>query len=206
MQCDGKRPFCSQCIHTRRQCEGYPDVLFVQYNKTSSRPIKPAQRSLKRTGKSISQIHTTSRSPKSRAISRKACQASDPPSYPLYRVLPDALQDTISLVVRSYIPSSQLPFLSHPGVSRASRICGCWMEVLPDLACGSVRSETLPSAIKALALSISTTKTGRSSIYPLTTHYGHTLGLLRRELQSARTSYQNEHVAAIMCLALSEVL
>ncbi|KAK7224117.1 hypothetical protein V2G26_012120 [Clonostachys chloroleuca] len=46
--CDGKRPGCTQCIHTGRQCEGYPGLLFVQpslipQNQSCSKPRQKAR-------------------------------------------------------------------------------------------------------------------------------------------------------------------
>lgn len=127
--------------------------------------------------------------------------------YPLRLPLPDTLQDTISLVVRSYVPMIELPSGLRSIVSQSTLVCGAWVEALPDLTrgSGSLIDECLEHAIRSLALSITANRTSKPLLTPLSQHYGKTLSLLRRALNLPRDSHQNEKIAAMMCLALSEV-
>ncbi|CAG9986673.1 unnamed protein product [Clonostachys byssicola] len=227
--CDGKRPGCTQCAHTGRQCEGYPGLLFVQSALTpqsqscsKSRPKSRAR--VRREPKSHKPAITqgTSPIPLSPPQFSGSIKAQSPPCpasydfrsqtrdelYPICRPLPDTLQDTISLVVRSYVPMIELPSGIRSIISQSTLVCGAWVEALPDLTRGSGShiDECLDHAIRSLALSITANRTNKPLVTPLSTHYGKTLRLFRRTLSMPSNSHQNEKLATMMCLALSEAL
>uniref|UniRef100_A0A0B7KNL0 Zn(2)-C6 fungal-type domain-containing protein n=1 Tax=Bionectria ochroleuca TaxID=29856 RepID=A0A0B7KNL0_BIOOC len=229
--CDGKRPGCTQCIHTGRQCEGYPGLLFVQSSLTpqSQSCTKPRHKARERVRRGP-QYHKPAITQGASPIALSppqfsgSTQAQSPPSlasyddhfrpqtcdklYPICRPLPDTLQDTISLVVRSYVPIIELPSGLRSIISQSTLVCGAWVEALPDLTRGSGSSidECLEHAIRSLALSIAANRTSKPLLTPLSQHYGKTLRLFRRALNLPSDSHQNEKLATMMCLALSEAL
>ncbi|CAH0057114.1 unnamed protein product [Clonostachys solani] len=226
--CDGKRPGCTQCVHTGRQCEGYPGLLFVQSSLTpqsqpSSKPRQKARARVRREPQYHKPAIIQGTSPivpqysGSINVQPPSCPAlydvhfrpkTCDELYPLRLPLPDTLQDTISLVVRSYVPMIELPSGLRSIVSQSTLVCGAWVEALPDLTrgSGSLIDECLEHAIRSLALSITANRTSKPLLTPLSQHYGKTLSLLRRALNLPSDSHQNEKIAAMMCLALSEAL
>ncbi|KAG7409819.1 Uncharacterized protein Forpe1208_v010831 [Fusarium oxysporum f. sp. rapae] len=229
MKCDGKRPACSQCLHSNRHCEGYPDVLFVPIvpgsglpTSTTSRPVRPLKRTPKGPARATSTVvsFTTSTtnagdrnngsSPSDETISGTLVQRPTKWSYahPIYPSLSDPLQSRISLIVRNYVPYSEISGDVTNVVPQSPRICGSWVTALPELAAGAIGTlrESLNSAMNALALSIMSYRTGGRLVQPISLAYGETLRLLQRDLRRSGSCYGIERAAAVMCLALVEVL
>lgn len=68
-------------------------------------------------------------------------------------------------------------------------------------------AECLHSALGALALSITAYRTrNRSLLRLISTEYEHSLHLLAHNMTVTGDAYRNELVAAVMCLALVEVM
>ncbi|VUC21303.1 unnamed protein product [Clonostachys rosea] len=229
--CDGKRPVCTQCTHTGRQCEGYPGLLFVQSSLTSQSqsPSKPRQKARAKSRREqlyhkpatilgtspialpASQLSGSIKiqSPSSPAICKHLLQAQTCDEfYQLCWPLSDTLQDTISLVVRSYVPMIELPSGLRSIISQSTLVCGAWVEALPDLTRGSGShiDECLEHAIKSLALSITANRTSKPLLTSIANHYGKTLNLLRQTLELPSDTHHNEKMATMMCLTLSEAL
>lgn len=112
----------------------------------------------------------------------------------------------IGLVVRSYIPENELPFIWDNSDNSRSRICGFWVEVLPELTAQTHQDCILPSAMKALATSIlaSTPHQSPSSL-DSTKHYYAAIRALRIEIAARNPVSHAEFAASIMCLSLTEV-
>ncbi|KAH7030459.1 hypothetical protein B0J12DRAFT_583364, partial [Macrophomina phaseolina] len=117
-------------------------------------------------------------------------------------------QDTALLILRNYLPYSELQRDITNSNPQSPRICGSRIMALPELTVSATGAlgECLYSAMNALALSITAYKTGRNLLQHIASRYEHTLRLLRKDLQLAGSVYRNEQVAAVMCLALLEAL
>lgn len=112
----------------------------------------------------------------------------------------------IGLVVTSYIPENELPFIWDNCDNTRSRICGFWVEVLPNLASQAHQNCILPSAMKALATSILASTPGRNhSKFDSTEHYYAAIRALRIEIAAKNPASHAEFAASIMCLSLTEV-
>jgi hypothetical protein len=66
-------------------------------------------------------------------------------------------------------------------------------------------AECLHAAVSALALSITANRTGKNMLQLISTRYEHSLHLLAQDLVDTGNVYRNRLVAAVMCLALTEV-
>lgn len=112
----------------------------------------------------------------------------------------------IGLVVRSYIPENELPFIWDNSDNSRSRICGFWVEVLPELTAQTHQNRILPSAMKALATSILASTPHQSpSNVDSTQHYYAAIRALRIEIAARDPASHAEFAASIMCLSLTEV-
>jgi hypothetical protein len=86
------------------------------------------------------------------------------------------------------------------------RICGGWVATLPELIIDFGKSTVLPAAVRTLALSIASKQAHHTVKFAtLWQSYGSTLGLLRQSLRHDHGTYNCEHLAAMMCLTLTEV-
>ncbi|KAJ3530031.1 hypothetical protein NM208_g6111 [Fusarium decemcellulare] len=229
LACDGKRPACSQCLRSDRRCEGYPDVLFMPVisgpRSPKPTPSRPARSS---TWTHQSQAPVTSPDDASAASINPTGNKTDTPSsscelvsgsrqqrqtrgsyaYPVNPSLSDPLQSTMSLIIRNYVPHSEISGDVAHVVPQSPRICGSWVTTLPMLTASATGplSECLGSAMKALAMSIMSYRTGGRLVQSISLRYGHTLRLLQHDLQLSGTCYKIERVASVMCLALVEIL
>ncbi|KAH8800369.1 hypothetical protein F5884DRAFT_549580 [Xylogone sp. PMI_703] len=192
--CDGKRPFCSQCMLKGRKCSGYQsDLIFRPPQVSSPRP----------TGSIRTQDHTTKRREfrKSAKLTKIRIDYSS-----IVRPLSWPLCDVISLCAQNFIPENELSLSSNTSSLSQSRICGTWIEVLPSLA-GNGGNEYLDSAIKALGISIvARGSEGRAPASDALEAQCSALQALQKNIKHASKSAFNELAAAIMCLFLSEML
>lgn len=121
--------------------------------------------------------------------------------------LQPTLQDAVNIIVRSYVPDTEMPYLTRAEEIQP-RICGGWVATLPSLVLVDGRYDgPLPAAIRTLALSIAS-KTSRRMVASTTLwqSYGSTLGLLRRSLRRGGEGICDcAHLAVLMCLTLTEV-
>lgn len=107
--------------------------------------------------------------------------------------------------MQNFVPIQQIsPTPDSNG--RLSRICGSWLEVLPQLSTTGGPGEAVESAIHAFGLAIlSRGSEGRVPIPEALAAHGSALRLLHRALCRASAVDVNELIVAIMCLRLSEV-
>ncbi|KAM5527831.1 hypothetical protein FOXYSP1_19704 [Fusarium oxysporum f. sp. phaseoli] len=185
-QCDGSRPSCSQCRHTGRICAGYPpDFEFVSAKVYGRQPIRSIRSTTKK--------------------SRMTRRTTNPENC-LTRTLTPAIQDAANLIIRSYVPENEIPWLNNIRNTQP-RICGGWVVTLPELLVVYNSDELLPAAVKTLALSIVSKQQHRRETSPtIRQFYGSTLRLLQQSLTQQGSGYTAEHLAAMMCLTLTELM
>jgi hypothetical protein len=116
--------------------------------------------------------------------------------------------DFIALVVRNYVPQGAAADTNNGLISiNQPRICGAWVEVLPNLRSGggSTSDLVLTAAVEALATSILTQKLNpnRDNVESFQS-YELALRSLRKGVAVDRR-YDTELLASIMCLSLVEV-
>ena len=115
------------------------------------------------------------------------------------------LEDDIQIIIRHYSPgNSNTPAESNP---LHNQICGAWVEALPLLSVSIRKKQFLSSAIKTLAAALRHHERGYelSQQPEILEMYGDSLGLMGKALEEARGTFQIEHSAAIMCLAVTDV-
>lgn len=183
VQCDGKIPACSQCLHSGRLCSGYQhDLIFV---KQKSKPRKRLQRSTKQSKELL-------------------ITGGISPSVPT-KGLP--LKECSSLIIGRYAPWL-MGLTGHANLAKSPfHICGSWVGVIPKLLERGGFGEALSSAVYTLALSIKSTE----SIYvPPSISFTKThclaLNSLRKSLVFRDGQFGEELVAACMCLTMAEVI
>ncbi|KAK3392928.1 hypothetical protein B0H63DRAFT_456853 [Podospora didyma] len=198
--CDGTKPSCSQCRLRDLCCPGYQsDWIFVPHTAQSDR-------------------HSGATVVSQSGIVGGRKRIKDPRPNPKYqgareltvpRVLGLSVSHLMTLIIRSYVPEPELASLdsNSNGANTYSqpRICGCWVEVLPNLI---AKGETvaLSSAVRAFAVSI--LSGGPMPIASLASGleaYSVALRSLQRALRSA-CQFRDELAAAIMCILLAELL
>lgn len=155
---------------------------------------------------------TVSRPPETHQFVSNAVQYGGPlcPSHvpiPALGLAQSNWDNLIELVVRSYIPENELPFIGDNSDNSRSRICGSWVEVLPKLITQTHQDCILPSAMKALATSIlASTPQQSPPNFDSTQHYYAAIRALRIEIAAREPVSHAEFAASIMCLGLTEVL
>lgn len=201
--CDGKVPRCSQCVLTKRECSGYSqEWIFVQQDFPSAEIRDPERQGARakehnRSGPKIAPQETCV--PSSISIAN----GQDPFRSSIGRPLP---HDLIDLVVRCYVPDDEVPFLSDNLAQSRSRICGAWVEVLPNLSAQQDHNLVLSSAVNALAISILHHKMGpQSREISCSEALYSAIRALRKGFATSDGSFHAEFAAASMCLALAEV-
>ncbi|KAH7349166.1 hypothetical protein BKA66DRAFT_447150 [Pyrenochaeta sp. MPI-SDFR-AT-0127] len=117
-------------------------------------------------------------------------------------------QETVSIILRNYVPTYETGFEAATSLVRSPLVCGTWVMALPELTIHTTGpiAECLHSALGALALSITAYRTSKNMLHLISTQYEHSLHLLSHNLAATGNVYRNELVAAVMCLALVEVL
>ena len=129
-------------------------------------------------------------------------------SYQLYPEGLATIQERVSLILCNFIPLHELGCESLDLLEQSPRFCGSWVTALPELIIGANGpfSECLYSAVTALALSITAYRTREKLLGLVSTQYEHSLRLLGLSLEVAGNTFRCELVAAVMCLALVEVM
>ncbi|KAH6877057.1 N-terminal fungal transcription regulatory domain-containing protein [Thelonectria olida] len=206
--CDGKVPACSQCLVRGYKCAGYQHEFIFRppegtssFKKTSHRRNKP---------KNVSKNPINPPAEKDVQVLRQHGQATIEPEQAIRqttmaRSLSWPLLDMISLLVQNFTP---VGYSSTSAVSALSppRICGAWIEALPELASKGEHEHVLSSAIKAFATSILAQGCeGRAPVCDALRAYGLGLQSLRNGLQDQK-GFSNVFIAAAMCLFLSELI
>ena len=219
-QCDGKRPACTQCVFGKRTCEGYPDALFVPFvaTKTAAKPRATRPKQVSQTTQSVSayaQCPSVAESGSAQAkdsltLSQKETSLSG--SSPILdRPHPQGLstiQDKVALILRNFIPLHELEFDLPDAAEQCSRFCGSWALALPELTADMTGpfSQCLASAVSAFALSLAAFRNHENLLDATAVQYEESLRLLGHNLAMAGDTYNSKLVAAVMCLALTEVI
>ncbi|PGH03467.1 hypothetical protein GX51_04041 [Blastomyces parvus] len=200
--CDGKRPGCSQCVLTGRKCDGYPpEWRFISQNARCPNPPKQKQKRGQVPTQNEAQgelLHTSSTAS---SISKTREQ---PLSSPIDKANRDEL---IALIVRAYVPEDEMPYMSNNSDNKQSRICGAWVEALPELSSQTEPDSILSVAIKALASSLmGNTPQEEGEVLHHAQDYHRAIKALRKSLYSTSHPSHSELAAAIMCLSLTELM
>ncbi len=118
------------------------------------------------------------------------------------------VQEKVSLILRNFIPKQELACDMADASEQSSRFCGSWALALPELTADMTGpfSQCLHSAVSALALSITAFRNRVDLLDVIVAQYEESLRLLGHSLAVAGDTYQSKLVAAVMCLALTEVL
>ncbi|EAQ89375.1 predicted protein [Chaetomium globosum CBS 148.51] len=146
------------------------------------------------------------------AISRRArgmlhTQRKQVPSAQIVKPVPlpttPSLSDLVLTIIDNYVPEADT-FPPESSVEPSPRICGSWVEILPDII-GSGRDEALASAIRAFAISILSRGPKRSfAISEGLEAYNHALISVNHALRSPYSDFPVAIAAAVMCLLLAE--
>ncbi|KAH7084590.1 hypothetical protein FB567DRAFT_498711 [Paraphoma chrysanthemicola] len=203
--CDGKAPACTQCTLRRIPCGGYPqDFVFVP--RTNSSALESP--TLWRTG---AKSTTHQKQPSKQIKVMKTHQASHSgvtktnTSEPTTDIIYSRLEHDICFIVENYSPLySSMPAESNPW---HNQICGAWVEALPLLFAKGQMEAFLASSIMSFAAALRHHCLGSDAIPSQALGlYCTSLGLVSAALQTANGILQVEHCAAIMCLAVTELV
>jgi hypothetical protein len=114
------------------------------------------------------------------------------------------LNDLILTIIDNYVPETDaLKLISS--VEASPRICGAWVEVLPDLV-GNDTDKALDAAIRAFAMSI--LSRGPKPSFPVSAGleaYDRALISVNAALRSPYSDFPVVIAASVMCLLLAEV-
>ncbi|KAK9444959.1 N-terminal fungal transcription regulatory domain-containing protein [Metarhizium brunneum] len=185
LACDGRSPSCSQCLKSSRECGGY------QYGLIFAEPQTTGRRTAGRKRITLSEVAVEPRLP--------TPGIGQPLSWPM--------NDILSLVVQNFIPRRDETNAKSQGLTAPSRVCGSWIEVVPDLKTSGPNGHALTSSIKAFAVAMTTCKRplGAPIVDALAAH-GTALSSLQQALTRGRNEGPDELSAAIMFLFLSEIM
>ncbi|TAQ91390.1 hypothetical protein B7494_g312 [Chlorociboria aeruginascens] len=206
--CDGKLPACSQCLATGQGCGGYQyDLIFIDGSPNKGIVSQSRSKDLKETGVGQLNRHVHGkRIPHTPSLGNEEMifRCPSPTSTSLNRI---SLEEITASVVWHYTPECELPWLFTASSTSESRICGAWVEVLPSITGHGCNEQVLPSAIKAFAVSILNKGLGhglwKSDAIQA---YGSALRALNKGLLAAMKTHRLELAAAIMCMALAELM
>jgi hypothetical protein len=110
----------------------------------------------------------------------------------------------IAAIIDNYVPQSDAT-PSNSTVEPAPRICGSWVEVLPELL-GNDTNSALASGVRAFAVSIlNAGPNPRFTVSDGLEAYNQALVSVNDALGSAYSSFPVEIAAAVMCLLLAEI-
>ncbi|KAF2851302.1 hypothetical protein T440DRAFT_449340 [Plenodomus tracheiphilus IPT5] len=215
LACDGAQPSCSQCVHRHISCSGYKqDFVFVP--TTASKDSKKVttvkedmtveSTPLLSTSPIATQSHVVEQhnhsAPLINAARQEATMAvgslESPESY-------RDLQDNILFIVQHYAPTAtntpEEAILSH------NQICGAWVNVLPLIAQSRTIGQPLVSAIETLATALRHHDVIGGLFQPqILELYCNSLGHVAKALAEAQGIFRVEHCAAIMRLAVADVV
>jgi hypothetical protein len=125
--------------------------------------------------------------------------------YRLTKTPAPAIQDAANLIIRSYVPEDEMPWLSQIHDVQP-RVCGGWVATLPELLMLGGSNEVLPAAVRTLALAITSRYPYQRPTHPtIWQSYGSTVKLLQQNLGSCVRGCNGGYLASLMCLTLTEV-
>ncbi|KAF7915559.1 uncharacterized protein EAE97_012198 [Botrytis byssoidea] len=217
LQCDGKFPACSQCLHSKRKCGGYPEALFVPFKATrsgreeeTSYKSPTLQSGLASTPTPTDSVLSTSNCEEVPNASHEMIGSSKDSSSMSHQRLTglDTTQEIIFIILRDFVPLDGTGFETPTSLAQSPRVCGSWVTALPELSIDTIGplAECLQSASSALALSITAYRSITNMVNFISIQYEKSLHLLAQNLAVSKGAYRNELVASFMCLALVEVL
>jgi hypothetical protein len=113
----------------------------------------------------------------------------------------------VSLIIRNYVPHEEAASGVANSCFCSPQICGSWVTALPELTTSATGqfAECLCSAVSTLALSIIAHQAQEDLFQVASAQYEISIRHLVHNLAMVGDLYRNELLAAIMCLALSEV-
>ncbi|KAI9164208.1 hypothetical protein HJFPF1_05848 [Paramyrothecium foliicola] len=196
-QCDGKTPACSQCTQSLRTCGGYESSLIFRDPIVGAHqgPSKEALPERPRLSSAPSNPPRLSPNQYNNSISQ-------PLSWPT--------ESIISLVVQNLTPDEFLAHSVHTFVApnhALPRVCGAWVEVLPELFRTPKHEGLVSACVRSLAISvISGGSQGRAPMSDAMQAHANALALLQNALKGPSNPFCNHLMASMMCLFLSEVL
>jgi hypothetical protein len=216
-QCDGKRPACTQCLFSKRTCEGYPEALFVPFitTKAAVKPRTTRPKPVSRTSQSVpasarflpvadsdSAQHRGPPTPSRTDTSESGSLPSEDQCLST-----STIQYKVAFILRNFIPTDELRFAPADAIERCSQFCGAWALALPELTAELTDpfAQCLHSAVSVLALSISARQSRERFLDAIVSQYEESLRLLSGSLAVAGDICNGKLVAAVMCLALTEV-
>lgn len=199
MQCDGKRPACSQCLFLGRSCEGYQvDAVFVPYQpKSQKRKPRKAFRPSAASGEAAQTSTGSTGLAKARAQKDWRCPSPGP-------VDPPTASEFTAVILNCFTPGNS--FVPSSPDSSTIQVCGAWVGVLPRLA-DEMRSDALIfAAVKAFGTAIlDRGPDGKRMNFRSLEAYHSTLQWLRHDLVASKVSFDIKTAASIACLAMVEV-
>ncbi|KAK2791436.1 hypothetical protein FQN52_004870 [Onygenales sp. PD_12] len=185
-----------------RNCDGYqPEWRFISQNAGCSNPPKQKQNRGQVPTRNEAQgalLHTSS------ATSRISKTREQPLSSPVDQTNRD---DLIALIVRAYVPEDEMPYMSNNSDNNQLRICGAWVEALPELSSQTEPDSILSVAIEALASSLADNNPREEGeVLHYAQNYYRAIKALRKSLYSTTYPSHSELAAAIMCLSLTALM
>ncbi|UNI18323.1 hypothetical protein JDV02_004597 [Purpureocillium takamizusanense] len=208
--CDGKRPSCTQCAMSRRKCAGYNhDLIFVPMSKTGSRIRHGGQVSSKKPFIRDDDVHAEPRR-------RRAALEAD--ALPVQRqnrrdhlaigpALQWPLQHIILLLIQNFAPAIYPDVMGLDASCSPPRICGSWVELLPDMAGQPANEAIITAPVRTLATSIlARGYHGIVSMGEALMAHGTALRSVNHALANADKTNTNVLAASVMCLMISELI
>ncbi|CRK13079.1 hypothetical protein BN1708_002443 [Verticillium longisporum] len=221
LACDGKTPACTQCTKSGRECAGYQHDLIFRPPTVSTHHQTPIISVKRRRRNPPAGDPKNKRQPsrplkaepgaKEKAEGSRAAELI-PRQRPetIHPPLTWPLLDIISLVIQNFSPIEHLSktgCASYTSKSSSHRVCGAWVEALPELARDGQAELYLSPAIKTLAVSIvSRGKNGRAPVSDALEAQTIALSSIQSGLGQMMASNSNLLAAATMCLFLSEFI
>lgn len=192
-QCDGKKPACSQCALRNRECPGYPAAwVFMPQGSQVDAKVKPRRAvSRRQPGTKLS-------------AAPKGTVSEQSSANPVSPAASQPLSDLVLAIIDNYVPESDFALLKSR-VEPWPRICGSWVEVLPELVSNDPDA-ALASAIRAFAVTILSRGPGRKlPVSDGLEAYNQALLSVNAALQSPYSDFPVAIAAAVMCLLLAEL-
>ncbi|KAL4863946.1 hypothetical protein BDV12DRAFT_20545 [Aspergillus spectabilis] len=183
--CDGKSPECSQCMFSGRRCDGY-STEWTFIHDTRSKPRKRGKE-----GKRPRMSQDNGHEIKSLPCPTEVVMRSD---------------DFVTLIVRSYMPESELEYISDSSDTSRSRICGSWVETLPELLQETSNCSVLYPAANALAMAIGSPSSQTTGSVACTQTYSTAIQALQKGFLAPDSLCPAQLMASVMCLGLVEVM
>ncbi|KAH7123756.1 hypothetical protein B0J11DRAFT_529811 [Dendryphion nanum] len=204
LACDGTQPACSQCTLRGFQCNGYrQEFLFVP--QSSSKIEHQAELT---GGKKKYSAHEQKALDNSiHEHTRLATQSKLNSPRGLETMYFYTLEDDVQFILQHYAPANgQIPAESNP---YHNQICGAWVEILPLLSTTIMEQQFLLSAIQTLASALRHHTIGSVMCEPqpqILKMYCDSIRQMGKALEEAQGTFQIEHITAIMCLAVTDIM